>query len=103
MSNWPATLPEWSGKLSSFIASPLAVSDTRISGFPRRHQVGGFQEAAKILLADVVKGSFAGGEALDGLVFHFQSLQVEDAKVFLTAFPDLILLQLHGHHYTNRV
>jgi hypothetical protein len=28
---------------------------------------------------------------------------VQDAKIFLTAFPDLILLQLHGHHYTNRV
>jgi hypothetical protein len=28
---------------------------------------------------------------------------VQDAKVFLAAFPDLILLQLHGHHYTNRV
>jgi hypothetical protein len=28
---------------------------------------------------------------------------VQDAKIFLAAFPDLILLQLHGHHHTNRV
>jgi hypothetical protein len=65
--------------------------------------LGGFQQAAKILLADVVAGSCAGGKTLDGLVFHFQSLQVQDAKIFLTAFPDLILLQLHRHHYTNRM
>jgi len=71
--------------------------------FFERHQVGGFQEAAKILLADVVAGAFAGGEALDGLVFHFQALQVQDAKIFIAAFPDLILLQLHGHHHTKRV
>jgi hypothetical protein len=71
--------------------------------FFERHQVGGFQEAAKILLADVVEGSFAGGEALDNLVFHLQAFQVQDAKIFLAAFPDLILLQLHGQHYTNRV
>jgi hypothetical protein len=71
--------------------------------FFERHQGGGFQQAAKILLADVVAGSGAGGEALDGLVFHFQALQVQDAKIFLTAFPDLILLQLHGQYYTNRV
>ena len=71
--------------------------------FFERHQVGGFQETAKILLADMVAGSCAGGEALDGLVFHFQALQVQDTKIFLTAFPDLILLQLHRHHYTNRV
>jgi len=71
--------------------------------FFERHQVGGFQEAAEILLADVMEGPFAGGEALDGLVFHFQALQVQDAKIFLAAFPDLILLQLHGQYYTNRV
>ena len=65
--------------------------------------MGGFQETAKILLADVMEGSFAGGEALDGLVFHLQAFQVQDAEIFLTAFPDLILLQLHGHHYTKRV
>ena len=70
--------------------------------FLERHQVGGFNQAAKILLADVVEGSFAGGEALDGLVFHFKPLQVQDAQIFLAAFPDLILLQLHGQHYTNR-
>ena len=75
----------------------------RLLNFLERHQVGGFQEAAKILLADVVAGSGAGGEALDGLVFHFQSFQVQDAEVFVAAFPDLILLQLHGQHYTNRV
>jgi hypothetical protein len=28
---------------------------------------------------------------------------VQDAKIFIAAFPDLILLQLHGQHYTNRV
>jgi hypothetical protein len=28
---------------------------------------------------------------------------VQDAKIFLAAFPDLILLQLHGQHYTKRV
>jgi hypothetical protein len=71
--------------------------------FLERHQVGGFQETAKILLADVMEGSFAGGEALDGLVFHLQAFQVQDAQVFVAAFPDLILLQLHGQHYTNRV
>jgi hypothetical protein len=65
--------------------------------------VGGFQETAKILLANVMEGSFAGGEALDRLVFHLQAFQVQDAKIFLAAFPDLILLQLHGHHHTNRV
>jgi hypothetical protein len=61
--------------------------------FFERHQVGGFQQAAKILLADVVPGAGAGGKALDGLVFHLQALQVQDAKIFLTAFPNLILLQ----------
>src|SRR5208283_4751028 len=67
--------------------------------FLGRHQVGGFQEAAKILLADVMEGSFAGGKALDGLVFHFQTLQVQDTQVFLAEFPDLVLLQLDfpGH------
>jgi hypothetical protein len=28
---------------------------------------------------------------------------VQDAKIFIAAFPDLILLQLHGHHHTKRV
>jgi hypothetical protein len=90
-------------KLPSIISSRRRSMIPGLLDFFERHQVGGFQETAKILLADVVAGSFAGGEALDGLVFHFQTFQVQDAKVFLAAFPDLILLQLHGHHYTNRV
>jgi hypothetical protein len=28
---------------------------------------------------------------------------VQDAQVFLAAFPDLILFQFHGQHYTNGV
>jgi hypothetical protein len=55
--------------------------------------MGGFQQAAEVLLADVMKGSLAGGEALDGLVFHFQPLEMQDAEIFLAAFPDLVLLQ----------
>jgi len=90
-------------KLPSFISSRGGSVIPGLLDFFERHQVGGFQETAKILLADMVAGSCAGGEALDGLVFHFQALQVQDTKIFLTAFPDLILLQLHRHHYTNRV
>ena len=63
--------------------------------FLERHQVGGLDQAAKILFADVMAGAVAGGETHDGLVFHFQPLQVQDAKVFLAAFPDLILLQFY--------
>ena len=63
------------------------------------HPVGGLDQAAKILFADVMKGALAGGEALDGLVFHFQTFQVQDAVIFVAEFPDLVLLQFDflGH------
>jgi hypothetical protein len=63
------------------------------------HEMGGLDEAAKFLFADVMKGALAGGEAFDGLVFHLQAFQVQDAVVVLAEFPDLVLLQFDfpGH------
>ena len=49
-------------------------------------------EAAKFFFADVVMASCAGGEVFEGLVFHFQSLQVEDEEVEVALIPDLALL-----------
>jgi hypothetical protein len=69
--------------------------------FFERHQVGGLDQVAKILFADVTEGSLAGGETFGGLVFHFQSLQVQDAQVFVAPLPDLVLLQSDFLRHAN--
>ena len=49
-------------------------------------------KAAKFFFADVMMASCAGGEIFERLVFHFQSLQMEDEKVEVALIPDLALL-----------
>jgi hypothetical protein len=57
-----------------------------------REQGGMFYEAAEFLFADVVMIAFAGGEIFEGLVFHFQSFQMEDKEIKVALIPNLALL-----------
>jgi hypothetical protein len=49
----------------------------------------------------MVMHAIPAGEVLDSLVFHFQSLQMDDAEVEVALFPDLALLQLHDLQLTR--
>ncbi len=55
-------------------------------------QRGVFQEATEFLFADEVMGSLASGEVFEGLVFHFQSFQMEDEEIKVALIPNLALL-----------
>jgi hypothetical protein len=50
-------------------------------GFVGREQDGMFNEAAKFLLADVMVCALAAVQVLEGLVFNFQTLQMNDSKI----------------------
>ncbi len=52
-------------------------------------------EAAKFFFAGVMMASCAGGEVFEGLVFHFQTLQMEDEEIEVALIPNLALLQFH--------
>jgi len=70
--------------------------------FGGRQQSGLFQQPAEIFFAGDQLPAFLGVKAGHGFVFHFEPFQAHDADIFLALFPNLALLQLHGHHYTNR-
>lgn len=57
-----------------------------------REQGGMFYEAAEFLFADVKVIAFPGGEVFEGLVFHFQSFQMEDEEIKVALIPNLALL-----------
>jgi hypothetical protein len=64
---------------------------------------GVLYEAAEFFFADVMMGALAGGEILEGFVFHFQSLEVNDLEVNGAVIPNLALLQFHGERDKRRV
>jgi hypothetical protein len=63
---------------------------------------GVFEQAAKFFFADVMVGALAGGEILEGFVFHFQALEMNDLKVDFAFIPNLALLQFHGERGGGR-
>jgi hypothetical protein len=67
----------------------------RLLNFFGREQSGVLYEAAEFFFADVMVMSLAGGEVFEGLVFHFQPLQMQDVEVEVALIPDLALLQFH--------
>ena len=71
--------------------------------FYGRQQPGLFQQPTEIFFTGDQLPALLGVEAGHGFVFHFEPFQSDDADIFLALFPDLALLQLHGHHYTNRM
>lgn len=63
---------------------------------PVRQQGCALEEAAKFLFADSLRRALLGVGTGHRFVFHRQSLQPDDAKILVTLFPNLALLQLHG-------
>jgi hypothetical protein len=75
-----------------------------VGGFGRRRelfrwtgvqQCSVFDQSAELLFGDVMMGALAGLQVFDRFVFHFEAMQLDNAQVFVTCFPDLALLQFH--------
>jgi hypothetical protein len=70
--------------------------NTRLLNFGRGEEDGVFEEAAEFFLADVVMRALAGGEVFERLVFHLQTLEMNDLEIKFAFIPNLALLQFHG-------
>jgi hypothetical protein len=60
-----------------------------------------FKQAAEILFAGVPVFAALGLEIGNGLVTDFEAFEVNDADIFLAAFPDLALSQFHGRRFIS--
>jgi hypothetical protein len=60
-------------------------------------QAAFFQQSAEIFFAGVTMLAFAAVEIFQDFIGHFQSLEVNDADVFIAVFPDLALLEFERH------
>jgi hypothetical protein len=76
--------------------------NARLLNFGRGEEDGVFDQAAEFFFADVVMRALAGGEILEGLVFHLQSLEMNDLKIKFAFIPNLALLQFHGRQDARR-
>ena len=68
----------------------------RLLNFGGAEQDGVLEEAAEFFFADVTVRALAGGEVLEGLVFHLEALEMNDLEVKFAGIPNLALLQFHG-------
>jgi hypothetical protein len=59
-------------------------------------QGGAFEQAAKVFFARVQMLALGELEIRGGFVAYFEPLELYDPNEFLTAAPDLALLQFHG-------
>jgi hypothetical protein len=68
----------------------------RLLNFDRGEEDGVFEEPAEFFFADVMVGALAGGKVFEGLVFHLETLEMNDLKIKFAFIPNLALLQFHG-------